>query len=91
MSEHSNRSRRVSGHDLRIDLALWPGWVSASDQTPLVGDEVMCVEGSAQVVRVMGRTGDGSRLLELVLPGSPRRTFFAAASNVLLAPRAPAP
>lgn len=85
-----NSSRRVSGLSLEVDETLWPGWISASERLPRVGEEVGCVEGSAQVVRVLGRTGDGSRLLELVLPDRPRQPFFAAASNVLVAPRAPA-
>lgn len=90
MSSSMNSSRRVSGLSLRVDEALWPGWISGSEQLPDVGDQVKCVEGSAQVVRVLGRTGDGSRLLELILPDRPRHPFFAAASNVLVAPRAPA-
>jgi hypothetical protein len=40
----------------------------------------------AQVVRVLGKTGDGSRLLELKLPDTSAKPFFAAASNVLISP-----
>lgn len=87
MSTHMNSSRRVSGRGLRVDETLWPGWVGGSEQLPVVGDEVKCAEGSAQVVRVLGKTGDGSRLLELVLPDRLKHPFFAAASNVLVAPR----
>jgi hypothetical protein len=90
MSIQMNSSRQASRIGLRIDHALWPGWIVGSDQLPDIGDEVKCVEGSAQVLRVLGRTGDGSRLLELVLPDRPRHPFYAAASNVLVAPRAPA-
>ncbi|MGD8362884.1 MAG: hypothetical protein PVJ04_15765 [Gemmatimonadota bacterium] len=43
-----------------------------------------CVEGEAEVVRVCGRVGDGSRLLELRLPDRPKVPFFAASSNVLM-------
>lgn len=87
MSTHMNSSRRVSGRGLKVDQALWPGWVDGADQLPVVGDEVKCAEGTAQVVRVLGKTGDGSRLLELVLPDRLKHPFFAAASNVLVAPR----
>jgi hypothetical protein len=39
------------------------------------------------VVKVLGRTGDGSRLLELKLKNVVgAKPFFAAASNVLVAP-----
>jgi hypothetical protein len=48
---------------------------------------VQCAEGLAEVVRIGGKTGDGSRLLELCLPDRPRQPFFAAASNVLVPPR----
>jgi hypothetical protein len=53
---------------------------------PQVGEYVYCVEGPAEVVKLLGKTGDGSRLLELRFPGR-REPFFAAASNVLLAER----
>jgi hypothetical protein len=58
------------------------------ERLPLVGEEVHCTAGAATVLKVLGRTGDGSRLLELRLPEQPRASFFAAASNVLLAPSA---
>lgn len=90
MSTYMNSSRRLSGRGLRVDQALWPGWVDASDQLPCIGEEVKCTEGSAVVVRVLGKTGDGSRLIELSLPDRPKHPFFAAASNVLVAPRPPA-
>jgi hypothetical protein len=39
------------------------------------------------VVKVLGRTGDGSRLLELKLKNvAGAKPFFAAASNVLVCP-----
>jgi hypothetical protein len=49
---------------------------------------VYCTEGFGNVTRVLGRTGNGSRLLELRLDGGDRRPFFAAASNVLVHPSA---
>jgi hypothetical protein len=49
-----------------------------------VGENVQCIEGEAEVVKLLGRTGDGSRLLELRLPDRPKQPFFAASSNVLV-------
>jgi hypothetical protein len=86
MASYGNSSSRISRDHLRV-VAAQPDWVSASEQLPAVGDMVQCTEGMAEVVRICGKTGDGSRLLELCLPERPRQPFFAAASNVLVAPR----
>jgi hypothetical protein len=84
----SNSSRRISRESLRVASSEErPNWISATVRLPDVGETVCCAEGMAEVSRVLGRTGDGSRLLELVLPERPRHPFFAAASNVLVAPR----
>ncbi|MBX6366006.1 MAG: hypothetical protein IRZ00_19330 [Gemmatimonadetes bacterium] len=77
---------RLTPDDLRVDPAAHPGWLSGADRTPAVGDTVICTAGAATVVRVLGKTGDGSRLLELRLSNGETRSFFAAASNVLVAP-----
>jgi hypothetical protein len=60
-----------------------PGWSVADALAPCVGESVFCVDGQATVVRILGRTGDGSRLLELNLAFGPKAPYFAAASNVL--------
>jgi translation initiation factor IF-1 len=73
-------------HDHRLDRTTRPGWQTGAECMPQVGDEVHCTAGPATVLRVLGKTGDGSRLLELRIPGQPRAAFFAAASNVLLPP-----
>ena len=73
---------------LRIDVAQWPGWRSGAERLPAVGEHVRCTDGLACVTRILGRTGDGSRLLELSLPERPGHPFFASASNVLVAPLA---
>jgi hypothetical protein len=86
MASSMNSSRRMSGQSLQVNQQSWPGWIAASDRLPRVGDEVQCAEGTATVARVLGRTGDGSRLLELVLPDRPKHPFFASSSNVLVAP-----
>ncbi len=89
MSTHPQSSRRIHPESLRIDSAAHPGWKTGAEQMPSVGDQVLCTDGLAQVVRVLGRTQNGSRLLELRLPER-RDSFFAAASNILVAPAAAA-
>jgi hypothetical protein len=83
---YANSSNRLSHNDLRMESSE-PGWLRGSEQTLAVGDEVHCTEGVGHVARILGKTSDGSRLLELTLPDRPRLPFFAAASNVLIAPR----
>ncbi|NLG60734.1 MAG: hypothetical protein GX539_00705 [Candidatus Cloacimonetes bacterium] len=84
MATHSNR--RVRDVQLRVDVDLHPGWVSGADVELEPGDIVMCTDGRAEVVKILGRTGDSSRLLELRLETPGAKPFFAAASNVLAQP-----
>lgn len=79
-----NTSRRMRDDDLVVDAQKHPGWVT-SEQTPRVGDEVYCTGGEGVVAAVLGKTSDGSRLLEIRLSAEGARPFFAAASNVLVA------
>ena len=79
-----NNMARVPRESLQIESIERPGWSSGSGRIPQVGESVHCVEWQAEVVRVLGRTSDGSRLLELRLPERPKQPFFAASSNVLL-------
>lgn len=71
---------------LKVDRAARPDWPTGAERVPVVGEEVYCTEGMCSVTRVLGRTGNGSRLLELRLSGADQRAFFAAASNVLVHP-----
>lgn len=80
----NSKKSRIARDTLTIDPELHPGWITATERTPIVGEKVLCAEGLAELARVLGKTGDGSRLLELVLPDRPRHPFFAAASNVLI-------
>jgi hypothetical protein len=82
----ANSSRRLRNDDLRVDPAAREGWAMGHQQLPQVGERVYCTEGMAEVVRLLGKTGDGSRLLELRVSGA-TAPFFAAASNVLVAPK----
>jgi hypothetical protein len=77
--------------DQRIDRSTHPDWATVAESGARLGDGVYCTAGPATIHRVLGRTGNGSRLLELRLPGQPRSSFFAAASNVLLEPQSAAP
>jgi hypothetical protein len=81
-----NSSKRLTDAELYVCREAKPGWATGAEQLPRAGDEVYCVRGSAEVARVLGKTGDGSRLLELRLPDPKAKPFFAAASNVLVPP-----
>lgn len=86
MGISGNSSRRIRNEDLRVDSEAQPGWASGQDRLPKVGATVYCVDGMAQVVRVLGKTGNGARLLELKLLDGTRQPFFAEASNVRVPP-----
>jgi hypothetical protein len=86
----ANSSRRLSQSALRMDPAARPDWVSGAERQPRKGEQVLCTAGPAEVTVVLGKTGDGTRLLELRLDGEKQPPFFVAASNVLVAPAAPA-
>jgi hypothetical protein len=83
----ANSARRIRTEDLHVDAEAHPDWVSGLDRVPAAGEEVFCTGGMAEVVRLLGRTGDGSRLLELRLLDGKHPPFFVAASNVRVAPR----
>jgi hypothetical protein len=80
----ANSSRRLKNTDLHVDSASHPGWQVEEMRTPSKGETVYCTEGRAEVAKVCGKTGDGSRLLELRLLDKEAPPFYAAASNVLL-------
>lgn len=70
--------------DLRVDPDRHPGWTRATERTPSPGELVHTHEGSATVVRVLGRTESGGRLLELSMEDGRSAPFFAAAANVMV-------
>lgn len=87
MGTRSNSARRMTRETMEVsESADRPGWVRATERLPALGEEVMCADGMAEVVRLLGKTSDGSRLIELELPDRPRKPFFVAASNLLVAP-----
>jgi hypothetical protein len=73
---------RVARELLRISSHAREGW-EVSERTPPIGTEVLSVEGLAEVVRILGKVSDGSRLLELQIVDRDGPSFFAATSNVL--------
>ncbi|MDB4948745.1 MAG: hypothetical protein JWM27_1394 [Gemmatimonadetes bacterium] len=89
MTTNNSATRRLSA-ELHVDHEARPGWVTGAERIPGVGEEIYCVAGMGEVVKVLGKTGDGSRLLEVKLLDPGTKPFFAAGSNVLVAPKAPA-
>lgn len=82
----SNSSRRMRVEEYRVSPVDRPGWVRGSTRLVAVGEEVYCAAGCGKVASVRGRTGDGSRLLQIQLVDDHAAPFFAAASNVLVLP-----
>jgi hypothetical protein len=75
---------RVSRDSLRISSTEPPGWEPPVEgHIPKEGDPVYCTQGPAKVVRVLGRTSDGSRLLQLRCADR-SEPFFAVSTNILV-------
>ena len=87
----SRGAKSLRAEEFRVSAEDRPGWIRGSVRTPDVGQEVYCAGGPGEVVSVHGKTGDGSRLLQIRLEDETARPFFAAASNVLVAPLRPRP
>ncbi len=71
---------------LRVDPDRFPGSVSGAERLPSPGERVYTNEGTAVVVRLLGRTGSGGRLLELAMDDGRKAPFFAAAANIRVPP-----
>lgn len=78
-----HNTSRVPRESLRISSVNPRGWEPSAGRIPIVGECVYCTDGPAEVIRVLGKTSDGSRLLELRCSDRPQ-PFFAASSNVLV-------
>lgn len=83
-----NSARSLRADEFRVTADARPGWIRGNARTPSVGEEIVCAGGKGVVLRVHGKTGDGSRLLQIRLADEKAPPFFAAASNTLVAPRA---
>jgi hypothetical protein len=81
-----NSTRRMRPEEFRVDPEERPGWLRGDVRRLVVGDEVYCAGGNGSVASVHGKTGDGSRLLQIRLSDESAPPFFAAASNVLISP-----
>ena len=81
----NNSSKRPRYDALSVDTTAYPGWTTAAERMPKIGEVVYCAGGLGEVVKLCGKTGNGSRLLELRLQ-DPKSAFFAAATNVLVRP-----
>ena len=81
-----NSSKRVKTDDLVVSRETQPEWKTGVERLPGVGEVVLCTSGMAEVVKLLGKTSDGSRLLELKLVAEKAPPFFAAASNILVRP-----
>jgi hypothetical protein len=84
MSSYSGRPPRNT--EITVDPNVRPGWITGAERLPSAGEQVVCTEGVAEVVRLLGKTGNG-RLLELKIADGRRAPFFAVAANVLVAPQ----
>ena len=82
MTPQPNRST-ATRESLRISSVDPSGWSPSEGRVPGIGQWVYCLGGPAKVVKVLGRTSDGSRLLELRCEDR-REAFFASSGNVLL-------
>ena len=83
---NGNKSKRVHLDNLHVNNTERPGWLPGTERMPRVGEEVYCAGGAGTVEAMLGKTGDGSRLLQIRLESPGAKPFFAAASNVLIAP-----
>jgi hypothetical protein len=81
-----NSAKRMRVEEFRVNPEDRPGWVLGTERIPSVGEEVFCAGGEGTVLSVHGKTGDGSRLLQIRLADEGAAPFFAASSNVLLMP-----
>lgn len=82
-----NSSKALRAEEYLVSPDDRPGWVRGSEQQPQIGQEIYCAGGVGAVVSVHGKTGDGSRLIQIQLE-EVKAPFFAAASNVLVPPPA---
>lgn len=82
----ANSAKKLRMNEFLVEPEDRPGWISGADRIVAVGEEVYCAGGEGTILSVHGKTGDGSRLLQIRLTNGVSAPFFAAASNVLVAP-----
>lgn len=74
---------------LRVDPALSPGWVAGTERVPDPGERIHTHEGTGVVVRILHKTADGGRVLEVSMDDGRKPPFFAATANVRVRPVGP--
>jgi hypothetical protein len=79
-------ANKIRIEDFQVRPEDRPDWVSGTTRLPRAGEEIYCAAGEGTVTALLGKTGDGSRLVQIGLASAPKHPFFAAASNVLLPP-----
>lgn len=80
----SNSSRRMTVEGLKVASGSDTDWHPCADRLPTVGEIVKCTGGMAEVIKLHGKTSDGSRLIELKLIAEKAPPFYAASSNILV-------
>ena len=88
MSKGNSSIKGRHADEFRVSADDRPGWILGTQRTPSVGEEVYCAGGEGSIISLHGKTGDGSRLLQIQLSDPKAKPFFAAASNVLVPPAA---
>ena len=81
----TGRGRR----SLRVDPEQSPGWVAGSERLPDPGERIHTHEGTGVVVRILNKTADGGRVLEVSMDDGRKQPFYAATANVRVRPLAP--
>ena len=79
-------SARRTRRSLRVDPAQSPGWVAGSERLPGPGERIHTHEGTGVVVRILNKTADGGRVLEVAMDDGRKQPFFAATANVRVQP-----
>ena len=80
-------SKRIRPDQLTVDANAKPDWLSGSTRPPAIGEVVYCAAGMAQVIKLLGKTSEGCRILELKLVDLVAPPFFASCANVLVPPQ----
>jgi len=82
----NHNSRRMKPEELKVENGIHPDWPSGATRIPHVGERVYCASGMAEVVKLLGKSSDGTRIIELKLLDVVGPPFFASAANILVAP-----
>lgn len=71
---------------LHVDPARSPGWIAGSERVPQPGEQVHTHEGTGVVVKLLHKTANGGRVLEVSMDDGRKQPFFAATANVRVRP-----